>query len=514
MHLPRRADNGGDAVAAHGRHEHQQRARDQAGGHHGQGDAEHGQQGRRAGNAAGFLQTGIHLLHGPGNGDESIGIIERGQHPNQAAQRVDIQRAGGIAQAEDQAEELVHGAHVGVQQPQPRHGAHIGRHHVRQHEQGAEELFAKQVGAAHQPRQREGDQRAQHHGDGGGDERVLQRAQVHLVGVQALEDVEGKAALREEGLDDQIHHGQHLEDQHEIHNKEDNGPLEIQMPAVVFIQHQEQQRDVQRQQDAQQDRRAAVRNQQLGKKGNRAVRRHFIGGNAGLGIAGRFLQAIDMVGGQGLVLCVGADQKQLHQRGGAFAAGQLAHGGSHGLRQGRAFIQHGPKQGFPVLAALRVRPLSQLLLFGGSHLGPVQRIGNGKKLHGLLLELVARQAGKHFIGPGALIGLDGGGPVFLQKAGSLKGQGLPFRVRQPGHDRLDGLGIQAFHFAGQLLDIPVAHLLIEAGLLILPDSPEPAQNQRGAQQEQDQQRELAPGFGWIMFASLKLCLHEQHSPVC
>ena len=54
----------------------------------------------------------------------------------------------------------------------------------------------------------------------------------------------------------------------------------------------------------------------------------------------------------------------------------------------------------------------------------------------------------------------------------------------------------------------------EAGLLILPDSPEAAQNQRGAQQKQDQQRQLTPGFGWIMFASLKLCLHEQHSPVC
>ena len=286
------------------------------------------------------------------------------------------------------------------------------------------------------------------------------------------------------------------------------------MPAVVFIQHQEQQRDVQRQQDAQQDRRAAVRDQQLGKKGNRAVRRHFIGGNAGLGIAGRFLQAIDMVGRQGLVLSVGADQKQLHQRGGPFAACELAHGRSSRLRHGRVFVQHRAKQGFPVLVTLRVRPLGQQLLFGGSHLGPVQGVGDGKQLHRFLLELIAFQPGQHFVRAGALVGLDGSRPVFLQQGGGLEGQGLPLRVRQPGHDRLDGLGIQAFHFAGQLLDIPVAYFLIEARLLILPDSPEAAQNQRGAQQKQDQQRQLTPGFGWIMFASLKLCLHEQHSPVC
>ena len=165
-------------------------------------------------------------------------------------------------------------------------------------------------------------------------------------------------------------------------------------------------------------------------------------------VARRLFQAVHMVGGQGLVLCVGADQEQLHQRGRAFA-GPSARPRPWPPRpaaDGRAFIQRGPQQRLPVLASRSASaPRRQLLLFGGSHLGPVQRIGDGEQLHApCCCSLSPDRPAKHFSGhASALVGLDGSAaPVILQQGGG--------RARRSGYsrsasvslasDRLDGLG--------------------------------------------------------------------------
>ena len=229
VHLARRTDDGGNTVAAHGAHKHQQRSGNQAGGHHGQRNGEHRPQRGRSGYPGGLLQGGVHFLHGPGQGDERVGIVEGGQHPDHARQGVDVQGAHVGIHVKNGADDNIDGAHVPVQQPEPGHGAHIGRHHVGEHKQAAEEFFPIHIGAPHQPGQGEGQQRAQHHGCKGRDERIGQRAPVHFVGVQPFKGVQGKSSLREESLYHQIQNGEYLENHHEQHNAKDEYPLGVEI---------------------------------------------------------------------------------------------------------------------------------------------------------------------------------------------------------------------------------------------------------------------------------------------
>ena len=380
MHLARRADDGRNAIAAGRAHKHQQRAGNQRGRHHRQGDGEQRFQRRCAGHAAGLLQGGVHFLHGPGDRNERIRIIEGGQHPDEPAEGVDVNGADGVRRhAEDGAQEYVDVAHVGVEQAQPGHGAHIGRHHVRQHKQAAEELLAVQVGTAHQPRQGEGKQRAQYHGGRRGNQRVLQRAPVHGIGVQAREGFQGEAAVGEEGLDHQVDQRQQLEQKHEVDNQQNDHPLHVEMPAVIRPQQADEQDNVQGQQDTQHAHRAAPGHDKLRQPADAAGHGFPVGIQPGAGLADGLFQAVGQVGGNGLVGLAAAEQKQLQQHLLTLGALHALGGGSRRFGQGKGFIrqrqQQRPAERGP-LGILHGR--HQLFDFGG-HLGAVHRKRNIKQ---------------------------------------------------------------------------------------------------------------------------------------
>ncbi len=232
MHLTRCPDDGGDAVAGACGNEHQQGRRHNAGGHHRQGDGPQGLEGAGAGYLGGLFQGRIHLLHSAGDGDEGVGVIEGGKNPHQAAHCVDIK--GVFGQVEEIFQKYIEGAHRGVQKAKPRHSPNVGGHHIGGDEKGAEKLFAVQIGAAHQPGQRKGDQHPQDHRAGGGDNGVSQGGPVHGVGVHPLEGVDGEAPIRSEGADDQIEHGEDFKDHQKGHNGDDDHPFDIEVEPLFL----------------------------------------------------------------------------------------------------------------------------------------------------------------------------------------------------------------------------------------------------------------------------------------
>ena len=282
------------------------------------------------------------------------------------------------------------------------------------------------------------------------------------------------------------------------------------MPAVILVQHQEQQRDIQRQQDTQQDRRAAERNQHLRQQGYAAFYRHLIGQDAVFGRAHRLFQAVYIGRGQGRAIFIDADQEQLHHRSRAFQARLFGGLGRHFGQIGR-FIQRGMQQRLTVGVTLSVAPGRHLLLFGRGNLGAVERIGDGKQLQRLALQLIPRKASKHRVHASGLIGLGSAAPVILEQLNRAGGQGILLRLGQFCGKRLNGFSIQAVHLAGQLMNIMISVFLVKAGFLIFPAAPQSACNQRRAKQKQNQQRNLAARFGRVFASSLKLCLHLQHS---
>ena len=406
MHLARRADDRGDAVAAGRADEHQQRARDQRGRHHRQRDGEERLERGGAGDAAGLLERRVHLLHRAGDRDEGVGVVERGQHPDEAAQRVDVDRAGRVRRhAEEGAQEHVHIAHVRVEQAQPGHRADVRRHHVGEHEQAAEELAAVEVGAAHQPGQRERDERAQHHRRGGGDERVLERAPVHRVGVQARERLQREGAVREERLDDQVDQREHLEQEHEVDDQQDDDPLHVKVPAVVRAQQEEQQRHVDDQQDAQHADGAAVGDDELQGEAHAARDGLLVGLDARDVLAHGLLEAVGQVRGHGFADGAAADEEQLQQDALALGALLALRGGCGGIGQPDALIGEGEQQRAAEGGALTVVHGGELLFDLGGHLGTVHGERDVEELHGGAVLLLFRQGGdkRVEIGSGGLL---------------------------------------------------------------------------------------------------------------
>jgi len=152
------ADDGRDAVAGGRGDKDQQPRRNNGRRHHRQRDRHKGSKRRSAGDFGGLLKGGVHLLHGAGNRDKGIGIIKRGQHPDHAADRLDVERQ--IGQAEDGGKNFVEGSDRRIKQFEPCHGADVGRNHISHDKQGAEKFFEIQVGSSNQPCERKGDEHA------------------------------------------------------------------------------------------------------------------------------------------------------------------------------------------------------------------------------------------------------------------------------------------------------------------------------------------------------------------
>ena len=317
VYAPGTADDGGNAVTAHGAHENQQRAGDQRGQHHGQRHGEHGLERRGPADAAGLLQRGIHLLHGAADGDEGVGIVEASQHPDHPGQTVDVQGARGVAEAEKGAQPLIDRADVGVEQAEPGHGADIGRNHVGEHKERAEELPSVQICAAHQPGQREGEQRSEHHGRARSDEGVFHRVQIQRIGVQAADGFEREAALREEGLDQHVDQRHELEQEQEIDDQQNDQPLDIHPPGPVACHQNSQKQRVEGDDHADQNRRPAVPDHQLIRHGDLATGNHAEGVKLGRLVPDGLLQRVDLFGYSRVGGAV-ADIPGLHQHGGTF----------------------------------------------------------------------------------------------------------------------------------------------------------------------------------------------------
>ena len=158
---------------------------------------------------------------------------------------------------------LVDRADIGVEQTEPGHGADVGRDHIRQHKESTEELPPVQVGAAHQPGQREGNYGSEHHGHPRGNEGVFHRIQIQGVGVQAADGLEGEAAVREEGLDKHVDQRHQLEQEQKVHDQKNDDPLDIEPPGLISHHQQSQKQRVEGHDHTDQNRRPAVSDHQL-----------------------------------------------------------------------------------------------------------------------------------------------------------------------------------------------------------------------------------------------------------
>ena len=386
MHPPGAADDGGNAVAAGRADEHQQRAGNQRRHGHGQIHLENGPQGRGAGGPAGLLQGGVHLLHGPGDGDKGVGIIEGAQHPDEPRQAVNIQGPRPVPQGKELPQPLVHGAHVGVGQPQPGHGPHVGRHHIGHDEQRPEELLSVQIRPPHQKGQGKGQQRPQDHGGEGGGAGIENRGlvQARFILKQALQRVQGEPPSGEQGPQHQVSQGQHHEDQQKIHDQQDQDPFKIKGPASLRPHQQAQGQHVQHQQNPDQQHGPGVHQHEMPKPAD------LLPGDHAQRLAPHLrsvrqgpLQAVQLVAVH-LALVIEAGEKGLDQHGLPFLPGQVPHGLHPRLGQGRAFVRHRRQQGRPAGPGILPDFRQQLLPRPRADLGSLHLIeGIQQRPHGL-----------------------------------------------------------------------------------------------------------------------------------
>ena len=126
-------------------------------------------------------------------------------------------------------------AHLGVEQPQPGHGPHIGGNHIGHDEQGTEEVLAVQICPAHQPGQGEGQQHTEDHGQTGRNNGVFQARPVQGVCIDALKALQRELPIHKEGADQQIEEGEDLENEQKAHDGKNEDPLDIKI--MFFLGH-------------------------------------------------------------------------------------------------------------------------------------------------------------------------------------------------------------------------------------------------------------------------------------
>ena len=386
---------------------------------------------------------------------------------------------------EQHTKPLVDGAHVGVEQPQPRHGAHIRRHHVGEHEQGAEELFPVQVRPPHQPGQREGQQGAQDHGSEGGDQGVGQGVQVEGIGVQPLKGFQGECALREERFDDHIHQRHQLEQKQKVHDQQNDDPFHIHDPALVPHHEQGEQQRVQGDHDAHQHGGAAVADDELPQPGNFAAGDHAESVQLLDFIAHTFFQGVYRIA---RVRGVKAGQQQLHQHGLALLALQV---GSLCRRrgQGGAFIGDAVQHSLLERGQIRVGQCGDFFFLRGAHLGAVHQIRRGKQLVGQRGAFIFRRGsedGFHVLdaaGSGAL-------PRGVHQRADSRVRLRPLSVREAGQPGPQLVFPGGMHVLAQAVNRAVSGFGAEPRGIVCPLALHPHHDDHNAQRENKRQTKL------------------------
>ena len=135
--------------------------------------------------------------------------------------------------------------------------------------------------------------------------------------MQTADGFEGETALREEGLDQHKDQRHKLEQEQEVHNQQNDQPLDIQLPGPIACHQNSQEQRIEGDDHADENRRPAVPDHQLIRHGDLAAGDHAEGVKLGRFVPDGLLQGVDLLGYTGVGGAV-ADIPDLYQHGGPF----------------------------------------------------------------------------------------------------------------------------------------------------------------------------------------------------
>ena len=135
--------------------------------------------------------------------------------------------------------------------------------------------------------------------------------------MQTADGFEGETALREEGLDQHKDQRHELEQEQEVHDQQNDQPLDIHPPGLIACHQNSQKERIEGDDHADQNRRPAVPDHQLICHGDLAAGNHAEGVKLGSFVPDGLLQRVDLLG-HGSLCRAAADIPDLHQHGGTF----------------------------------------------------------------------------------------------------------------------------------------------------------------------------------------------------